>query len=912
MDDIVEQAAKLLANAKPIAPAGTVPNGPPPKKEPLPFEARYPNLYGAWGMVAGTAKDIVPYLKYVDPSERDRFMKLSQEDQTMDLLLENLNAVLAVGAKPIGEGIKAAAVPFMEKYLPKTYKLLTRKMGRTPMRAEVPAQSENVVEQAASRFASATPAESKPGSLPKFAGRTEPDTGVGSSVNLTRLNVSDEAKTVADEAGKLLGARKVQTWEESNKLAKDILADPDQLKSVIGRARDGAGLNTQEQVALRTVGVDSLIQAQASVASAADDATRVAVMREFSDGIFKTVSTAASEQGRALNILRQDATPRLAKAFSKLGRDMTPKEMERFKTLDFGDAEAVTAFANELKTPKLKDYLFEYWYNAILSGVPTHVVNLASNTVWAAFQLPHRALAAGVDAMISPLRGGLRTRFVNEVVPMMSGYRAGFKRGASAALSTVKGELNIDTKWARDMGSTLGAFDRSPYPALRFAGKFITPPTKALRAMDVWANATAYDGEMKALARRAANLKGLKGDARTEFETKLLMNPTKSMHEESMKAARYATFTDEPDWFAKSLLRIREQDPTGISKLVVPFVITIGNILKRGVEMTPGVGLLLSRGQNPSEVIAKQIEGSVVSLYMLTKAAKGEVTGGLPQERSQRESFYREGKQPWAIKIGDKWISYRRMEPFNTVLASTATAWDSIKNAKDDESATDIFLKFTQGMKNNLIDSSYLQGVQNVLNRNGQAKGGIERLAAGWVPYSGFWRSVHRAVEAYSTGSAKVYDNDSWQAAFAQTLPPGTMEALGATPQKPRIDVWGKPIELQGGVLRQWLPWKWSKATDDPLEKELARLEIYPGMPSNRVNFRGKDTDISENTYREYAVSLGAMLKEKLTEAVLLPDYKTLSDERKKQRLERRASTVRGIMLNRLKGKIRDQTLEAE
>ena len=42
-------------------------------------------------------------------------------------------------------------------------------------------------------------------------------------------------------------------------------------------------------------------------------------------------------------------------------------------------------------------------------------------------------------------------------------------------------------------------------------------------------------------------------------------------------------------------------------RFVVPFVNTIGNLLKRGVEMTPGVGIAMARGQNPSEVIAKHL-----------------------------------------------------------------------------------------------------------------------------------------------------------------------------------------------------------------------------------------------------------------------------------------------------------------
>jgi len=95
-----------------------------PKMEERSFIAKHPNLYGVFGMV----QELVPYIKYIDPTERERFSKLSTQKQTRELLLQNLEAVLMVGAPLITKG----AVPIVAKYLPRTYK--AAKFIKTPIK----------------------------------------------------------------------------------------------------------------------------------------------------------------------------------------------------------------------------------------------------------------------------------------------------------------------------------------------------------------------------------------------------------------------------------------------------------------------------------------------------------------------------------------------------------------------------------------------------------------------------------------------------------------------------------------------------------------------------------------------------------------------------------------------------------
>jgi len=54
-----------------------------------------------------------------------------------------------------------------------------------------------------------------------------------------------------------------------------------------------------------------------------------------------------------------------------------------------------------------------------------------------------------------------------------------------------------------------------------------------------------------------------------------------------------------------------------------------------------------------------------------------EITGQAPTSPTERDQFYREGKQPFSIKIGDKWVSYQQLEPYNqlfNLMANVITA----------------------------------------------------------------------------------------------------------------------------------------------------------------------------------------------------------------------------------------------
>ena len=812
-----------------------------PKFEEIPFAGKHPNLYAA-GRVA---VDMVPYAKYLDPEERGEFMKLNKQEQVRDLLLQNLEAVVEVGTKPLAAGAKAiiyaksAGSKFIKSRMPKTY-------------AKIMASFDDVAKVPTPDIA---PKAKEP--LPKYAG----------SVNLERQAISDEAKRLELEMFDLHGVKSSVSHESMIKKAESIIDDfntnPESYAKRVDAIKAGATPTIEEELAHRMINAreyDEFV----NVIKSGDPAAIEAMEQSIKTKHLEVTDPLAAQAGRRLssyNIVV--GKQRAMKAVAKLGKKLNPRQLKELGALDTTDPEAVKRFVKRLPDPKLRDYFYEFWYNSILSGVPTHVVNVASNTLWMATQLPHRMLVGSVDKVISGFTGRARARYVNEVIPMMAGMGKGAKQGAKGAWEMLRhGKVEqFETKWAQEIGSSLGAFDRSPSKVVRGIGKLITPPTKALRGMDVLANSIGYESQLRALARRAANQKGLKGgkyaEARKAFEMNFIKNPSEQAHKEAMEFGKYVTFMSDPGWVSSMIISGRNKMPLESGRLIVPFVNTIGNLLKRGVEMTPGLGLALVRGQHPSEIVAKQIEGLIVGAYAWNKFDMGEITGAAPIDKAEREAFYRQGKKAWSLRFGDEWVQYRRVEPFNTIIASVAIARDRVRNAKDDETKTEIMLGMANDLKNNLIDSGYLQGVTQILNRHGKAKGAVQRLGASLVPYSGFLRSIGKSYEALTEGEAKVRESNTWAGALSQTIP-----FVEKPPAK--LSIWGEEIVFEGGMFRQWLPYKWSTQTTDKTELALEKLGVYPGMPSQTVTIRGEKKRLDDGMYRDMVIFFGGRAKKKL------------------------------------------------
>ncbi len=737
------------------------------------------------------------------------------------------------------------------------------------------------------------------------------------SINLERQKISNVAKQMELELSEESGKKVVsndETIKGAEKIYDRFKTDPVYLQSRISMVKKGAPITKEENLAFRIVNAtnhDNFIEAAKKTASGEMSVEDFRILEDkIKDMQLNVVDPVAAEYGRnlqSMNILV--AKDRAFKAAAKLTKPMNERQIKEFTELaktDF-DPTAVKNFVDRLPDPKLKDYFYEYWYNSILSGIPTHIVNVGSNTLWALWQIGiHKPLATVINKVLPSKLGGKEEElFFNEIIPMWAGFTKGFKKGAVAFSQMVKTGKAIGSKFETDMG--VPAWERSPNKIVRRMAPAVNMASRLLKGMDVWAKTMAYDGAAEAIADREAIKKGLKGEAATRFKTELLTKLPKEFMEEAANVADYFTFNDKPGAVTEALINLRNKIPLG--RLIVPFVNTVSNITKRGLEMTPGVGITMSKGRRIADVAAKQLEGLVISSLIWNKISKGEITGAWPDNAAEREAWRREGKLPWAIKMNGKWIQYRRFEPFNTVINATNSFYNNVVKT-DDKTVPERVLKFSQDIAENLIDSTYFSSIQTLLDKNTKWKGSLERGLASMIPFNGFMRSINGAVESLVEGykeggvkgalfgeNRKLREANTLIGAGAQVIP----GAYGA--QEPKIDVWGNDVTIPGNFFRQWLPYKWSKETDDPVEKELMRLEFYPSLPGKKGTIEDVKYELNDDEYKFFVKKFGKMGYDIVNKIITSPGYENLSKKAKIETIDKVITKVKRGALSMAKGK---------
>jgi hypothetical protein len=515
-------------------------------------------------------------------------------------------------------------------------------------------------------------------------------------------------------------------------------------------------------------------------------------------------------------------------------------------------------------SPRWGDYLTELFYNSILSNPKTHIVNFASNTLTAVMSPFEKGIAATIEVPLAAIQRRPRQRFFGEVAQEIFGVMRGIPEGARAAFKMLKNGQTIEqlSKWEQRTSAFKGK-----------AATIIKLPTRFLEAADVFGRGINRMMALRAQAYRVASKEGLKGEKFLARLNELMMNPTEEMLEEASRIAEYRLFRQEPGKFVSRLMKLRDAEIWGIQPLrfVIPFLRTPANLVKFGLERSPlavfNVPMwksVAAKSPEAAEQIARWVMGSTIAAAISIYVADGKITGAAPKDALKRDAFYRAGKQPYSIKIGDIWISYQRLEPFNQVIAQVAAVVEAIRSG---EAKTDIFNTAQQVVStimNNLVSQTYMSGIANLIGAAedpvGEGQYLIQQLTTGLVPYSGLMRGLSQAVEPTYRQPGNIPE-------AVMTEIPGLAEKV-----KPRTNLFG---EISERTTPWYSPFNISPEKQTPLDKELERLGIVIGYPSSIIG----TTKLDEQQIYEYRNFVGQALMRELSAAIESPAYKAIGSD---------------------------------
>ena len=121
--------------------------------------------------------------------------------------------------------------------------------------------------------------------------------------------------------------------------------------------------------------------------------------------------------------------------------------------------------------------------------------------------------------------------------------------------------------------------------------------------------------------------------------------------------------------------------------------------------------------------------GSLVTFTAAQAWMKGNVTGNGPTDRSKRQMWLDAGWVPRSIKLGDVWVSYDAIEPFNQILSIIADVGDN-SLLMGEEWTEDYLQKTALVIAQGVASKSYLAGMQQFVELFSGKPGQVERIAA--------------------------------------------------------------------------------------------------------------------------------------------------------------------------------------
>lgn len=525
-------------------------------------------------------------------------------------------------------------------------------------------------------------------------------------------------------------------------------------------------------------------------------------------GIFSQARTATAERGAMLDAILTEAG----------GIDNAFDVARRYTALDTRAARADMAergYTNDIKgwSSRFLDITMTSWINGLLSSPISHAKNIAGNMFFGAYQIPERMVGAAFGKVRNAVFGGEDAIQSNEVYAQALGMIQGIREGAEIAWTAFKKNeatdpfTKIETVRGRpdpfDINFGDSETGKAVSGAIRYYGKFVELPGRALMAEDEFFKAMSYRMELNALATRAGNAEYkrlveagvLPEDAAKQasaFMEQVLINTPADIEAASKGVARTTTFTRELE---PSLQGIQKTLQNPLLKMFVPFVRTPTNIALEAMSRTPGLNFASPRfwadynagGIRRDMAMARVTLGGGIITAVGTSALEGKVTGYGPFRMEDREGLKSTGWQEFSfvfnksdispeeierfkgittVSVGpDKvYISYAGLEPLGTLLSIGATAGEYSMTTAGEADMSKLMMGGTLGVYQYLSDQPMLQGfgeiqkvfsagskdaptfLYNVMSRVSKQ---VTSFAAGAVPVTGTHSSLVAAVERY-------------------------------------------------------------------------------------------------------------------------------------------------------------------
>ena len=530
-------------------------------------------------------------------------------------------------------------------------------------------------------------------------------------------------------------------------------------------------------------------------------------------------------------------------------------------------------------------------YVNMLGNFKTQIRNVGGNTLMMATQMTKNRVKAAAEVTANLFRAE------DNKIERTAAFRVGKQLRAEAAadfesikdIARGEGKYNDNAKMAKEIQDKRRIFNSNLLEAYRKATNW------AMDAGDVIflkANyADALGGWLKA--------HGIKSMADATPEQ---LDRGRAY---AIKEAQEATFRDD-NVVSKAVNKIGRNP---ITEGIIPFRKTPANVAVRAVEYSPlGIAETIYKGiqtksgnANANDVInslSKNVVGSTLAFAGYALAKAGFARGS--EDDDELDSFQKmQGKQDYAVKIGDKWISLSQLAPNSVPLYMGVMLYEALDGGGLTwESA----YKILGCLNDPLMDMSMLSGVNDALS---------DVITYG-DDGTMFWKVLGNAMMSYLTqginnslvGQAEQAWEENRQTVYSDkdsVLPSNVQyklgKAMGKIPgvdyhQQDYVDAWGR-TQSNGSAGKRILdafinPFYSGTDTTTKVDTELERLykagknvdgfpNVLPQKAARSTEYV-KGTSMTPDEYKQYSIDRGQKSLELVSDFMESDEYKIMSD----------------------------------
>lgn len=546
--------------------------------------------------------------------------------------------------------------------------------------------------------------------------------------------------------------------------------------------------------------------------------------------------------------------------------------------------------------------MYEFWNNAILSALTTHAVNIAGTSANLFFKsVPIRI----GEAVANTLGGDPQQAQWGELKYFWKGFFTHIPEAIRYSWLAFQTETRL---FAEEIGAQEGVkkFQERKESGAAIKGKWgrlvRMMGWRPLTAMDEFHKVIAFRMQLSALAYREAKFQGLEGEEITRFIEHQQRNPSGKLSEQAWGFALEVAFQERPGKLTGAFKDVRETIP--LAEYAFPFVQTPGNLIKQGTRKGPfGMLNIIARSgmhvtyrmglndnnewvYNQEEVTKHAAEQFVFWTAFagigMALASAGEdeddprplITGSGASFRDQSEYRFEQQNYPaQSIRLPgtDRYYSYKRFDPFATIITQTVDAVNAVAAADKGQEMTDVMNDYWEKNLRLISDKSYFQFIGDFVRFTQYPASGLDWIAnftASWMPniIRHGVRHQDEYVREWSRGDPEAKSLAEVGETVIQKTAQKAWPAASNQP-KPRVDWLGLPVKKDalGGAKQTYLYRMFSPSqTIENPPSDYDRLlmnwnnqnpndQWHPGIPSDRMTINGKDVKLEGDTYFEYA-----------------------------------------------------------